>query len=119
MVWRVKFQKRIARSAAKADVTVAASRKTRRAVLRMTLPCGRFLVALRQPGLRRHPLGAARRELSLSSTPDRVKMPNCGEFVRASFVHLEPAARLRHYPADKSPVSEPEKNTYGSPGPGE
>src|SRR5882724_12602039 len=39
MVWRVKFQKRIGRSAAKADVTVAASRKTIRAVLRMTLPC--------------------------------------------------------------------------------
>src|SRR5437016_4825146 len=39
MVWRVKFQKRIGRSAAKADVTVAASTKTKRAVLRMTLPC--------------------------------------------------------------------------------
>src|SRR5258705_280520 len=46
MVWRVKFQKRVGRSAAKADVTVAASTKTRRAVLRMTLPCGHFLVAL-------------------------------------------------------------------------
>jgi hypothetical protein len=51
--------------------------------------------------------------------PERVKVPNCGEFVRFAFVHLEPAARLRHYPADKSPVSEPENNTYGSPGPGE
>src|SRR5258705_3406975 len=39
MVWRVKFQKRIGRSVAKADVTAAASRKTIRAVLRMTLPC--------------------------------------------------------------------------------
>jgi hypothetical protein len=64
-------------------------------------------------------LRAARRELSLSSSPEWVKMANCGEFVRTSFVHLEPGALLRHYPADKSPVSEPEKNTYGSPSTGE
>src|SRR5215470_11292561 len=101
MVWRVRFQKRIGRSAAKADVTVAASTKTISAVLRMTLPCWHasfdrlallaprlmapdFMVLpllVRQPVLLR---GRPDARFSLASTLDRVKMPNCGEFVRAS-----------------------------------
>src|SRR5262245_1505489 len=106
MVWRVRFQNRVGRSAASATVQVAASVKRVRAVLRMTL-------ALHSEGRFR---GFQPRQ-SLTPTPRRVKMPHCDEFAWGCLAHLEPAARLRHYPAP-SPVREPEKNPYGSPSPG-